>query len=140
MSRTPSKDSPALALSLTSACAVTAAAGWLAEPALLGPATLAVIVLMLAFGWKGSLSGGVLWGLVGIFALFSGLILAMVALEDPAGPPRLWLGLPAPSALLIYAVWPLGVLPSLLYAFYFRTVLPEDRLERFLSAHSKNRK
>jgi hypothetical protein len=107
---------------------------------LLGPATLAVIMLTLAFGWKGNLAGGVLWGLIGIFALFSSLIVAMALLEDPGGPLRLWLGLPPPSAILIYAVWPLGVLPSLLYASYFRTtVLPEERLQRFLALYSRNR-
>jgi hypothetical protein len=49
--------------------------------------------------------------------------------------------LTAPTALLVYGVWPLGILPSLLYAFRFRqAVLPEDRLERFLAEHSRRRK
>jgi hydrogenase/urease accessory protein HupE len=107
----------------------------------LGAASLAVIVLALAFGWRRSLSGVILWSLAGIFALFTGLIAAMVLVDDTSGPPTLWLGLPAATALLVYGVWPLGVLPSLLYACRFRdAVLPEDRLERFLAAHSRHNK
>jgi hypothetical protein len=135
------QDGPALALSLALACAAAGIAGWAGAPVWLGTASLAVIVLALAFGWKPGLSGGVIWSLTGIFVLFSGLIAVMIFLDDPAGPPRLWLGLPAPTALLVYGVWPLGVLPSLLYAFRFRdTVLAEDRLERFLAAHSRHKK
>ena len=135
------QEGPTLALALALACVAAALAGWAGKPALLGAATLAVITLSLAFGWKRGMSAGVLWSLAGIFVLFSVLIGAMAALDDPAGEPRLWLGLPAPTALLVYGIWPLGILPSLLYALLFRnTVLPEDRLARFLATHSRHKK
>lgn len=128
-----------LAWILVLACLATVVAGWLGEPILLGAASLAVIVLTLAFAWKGALKGVVAWSLAGVFVLFSGLIALMAVLDDPAGELRLWLGLPRPTALLVYVVWPLGALPSLLYAFRFRdTVLREDKLERFLSEHSRH--
>jgi hypothetical protein len=129
-----------LARALALSCLAVLAAGWLVGPALLGTATLAAITLTLAYGWSGHLRGGVLWSLIGIFVLFSALIAAMAVLDDPAGEPLLWFGLPRPTALLVYAVWPLGVLPSLLYALRFRdTVLPGDKLERFLAEHSRHR-
>ena len=116
-------------------------AGVWGEPAALGVAVLAVTMLILSLGWRSASSRAVTWALAGIFVLFNGLILSITALEAPEGPPRLWLGLPAPTALLVYGVWPLGILPSLLYAFRFRdSVLPEDRLERFLAEHSRRRK
>jgi len=133
-------DDSALAAALAAACVGAVLAGWLGDPAVLGAASLAVVVFTLAYAWKGHLRGGVLWGLMGIFLLFSGLIALMAALDDPGGELRLWLGLPRPTALLVYAVWPLGALPSLLYAFRFRdAVLRQDKLERFLAEHSRNK-
>ena len=125
--------------SLTVACLATALAGAWGEPTALGIAVLAVIMLILSLGWRGS--RGAAWALAGIFAVFAALFLAIVAFDDPDGPPRLLLGLPASTAVLVYGVWPLGVLPSLLYAYRFRdSVLPEDRLERFLAEHSRRLK
>ena len=130
-----------LSLSLALACIAAVVAGWLGDPFLLGAASLAAILLTLAFGWKANLSGAVRWSLIGVFVLFTGVIAWMAALDDPAGELVLWLGFPPATALLIYAVWPLGVLPSLLYALRFRdTVLPLDKLERFLAEHSRHEK
>lgn len=131
----------ALAAALAAACLAAVLAGWLGEPILLGAASLAVILLTLAYAWTGHLRGSVAWSLAGLFALFSGTIALMAALDAPDGELRLWLGLPRPTALLVYAVWPLGALPSLLYAFRFRdTVLRQDKLERFLAEHSRHKK
>ena len=137
MKRADSTVAPVLAL----CCVAAIAAGWLGNPYLLGCASLAVIVLTLAYGWAGAVRGLVAWSLAAIFVLFSGLIAWMAALDDPTGDLRLWFGLPRPTALLVYVLWPLGALPSLLYAFRFRsTVLREDKLERFLAEHSRHRK
>ncbi|MCB1020477.1 MAG: hypothetical protein H6509_14480 [Bryobacterales bacterium] len=130
-----------LALGLTAACLATGAAGATGNAALLGIASMAVIVLTLAFGWRSNLSGSILWSLAGIYALFSALIAAVVWLENPTSPPQLWLGLPRSTAVLVYGIWPLQMLPCLLFALRFRdAVLPPDKLERFLAEHSRHRK
>lgn len=140
MRSTFSSNDAVLAWVLTGACAAAVSAGWAGAPIFQAASTLAVIVLVLAFGWKGRVQGVVRWSLVGIFLLFTGLIAAMAVLADSAGDAQLWLGLPRPTALLVYAVWPLGALPSLLFAFRFRdTVLPPDKLARFLAEHSRHK-
>ncbi|MEZ5393367.1 MAG: hypothetical protein R2724_10955 [Bryobacterales bacterium] len=117
------------------------AAGVTGNAVFLGVASIAVIVLTLAFGWRSNLSGSILWSLAGIYALFSALIVAIVWLENPAGPPQLWLGLPRSTAVLVYGIWPLQTLPCLLFAIRFQdAVLPAAKLERFLAEHSRHRK
>ncbi len=129
-----------LQAALAIACVACVAAGWIGDPALLGVAAMAAIMLTLAHAWAGASRGPVLWSLVGLFVLFSGLLVWMAALDDPASELELWLGLPPATAVLVYAVWPLGVLPSLLYALRFHdTVLEESKLQRFLAKHSQRR-
>lgn len=114
--------------------------GWAGAPVPLGISLLAALALALAIGWRGALRRGVVLSIAGIFVVFAALMTAIALLEDPLGEPRLWLGLPASTAVLVYGVWPLGVLPSLLYAARFRgLVLPEEKLRRFLAQHSRHR-
>jgi hypothetical protein len=110
----------------------------------LGFTSVGLLVACLAIGWRSSLASGaprrrsILLGLAAVYLVQAGVIGAIVLLDDPEGAPRMWLGLPAPTALLVYALWPLGVMPALLFAARFRdTVLPEDRLRRFLDAHGR---
>ena len=118
--------------------------GWAGMTLALAFCSIGSLLACLALGWKGSLAAGaerrrsVAAWLAAVYAVQAGLVAAMILLDDPAGPPRMWLGLPAPTALLVYALWPLGVMPALLFAARFRdTVLPEDRLRRFLDAHGR---
>lgn len=68
-----------------------------------------------------------------VFLSYIVLFLGMHWLHDPSGEPIIVLGYPVGTALLIYGIWPLGMVPSLLYAAIFdRWILPPDRLERFL--------
>ena len=106
----------------------------------MGLATLAVVMLTLRVGWQ-TASPWVGRSLAAIYLVFAAVVSAIILLDAPGGPLRLWLGLPAPTGLLVYGIWPLGILPSLLFAFRFHdTVLPHDRLERFLAEHSRRRK
>lgn len=74
---------------------------------------------------------------LGFLTLFLGLDLAlMIGIDrtfDPAGELHLLGGLPVPTALLIYGIWPLGILTGALYFLVFRkSVLPDSKLEKFL--------
>ena len=65
-----------------------------------------------------------------------GLVAAMTHLHPMDG--RLWLGLPPATAVLVYLLWPLQSIIGALYVREFsRTVLPDDRLNRFLSEFRK---
>ena len=97
---------------------------------LFGIAACALLVLGLALGF-GSFRGTLLVLLVGYILLLGG----MAWLSET---PRLVLGFPAPTALLVYGVWPLPPIAGLLYALVFRSsVLPEEKLQKFLAEHGR---
>jgi hypothetical protein len=76
----------------------------------------------------------ILAGLTGMFLLYSAFLLGIARTYQPKEEVSLFLGLPAPTALLIYGIWPCGVLLGVLYAVEFhRAVLPEDKLQKFLA-------
>lgn len=97
-----------------------------------GPLVFLSITAALAAGFGDDVrSGKVALGLALYAALYIALILALTALYDPTTPdPRLVLGLPAGTAVLVYLIWPLGSTVGLLYALEFRrAVLSDARLE-----------
>jgi hypothetical protein len=95
-----------------------------------GVATCALLVLGLALGF-----GRLLFGLWFLFAGYVLLLAGMVWLRDSR---ELILGFPAPTALLVYGIWPMPLLAGLLYGLVFRSaVLPEDKLERFLRSRDR---
>jgi hypothetical protein len=72
-----------------------------------------------------------------VFAAYVALLAGMVWLADSS---RLILGLPAATALLVYGIWPMPLLAALLYGLLFRSsVLPDDKLEKFLAEHGRRR-
>ena len=97
-----------------------------------GIAVCALLVLGLALGF-----GRVRPSLLLLFGAYVALLAAMARLADS---PRLILGLPAGTALLVYGIWPMPLVAGLLYGLWFRSsVLPEDRLQKFLAEHGRRR-
>jgi hypothetical protein len=97
-----------------------------------GFAACGLLVLSLALGF-----GRLRAGLIGLFAAYAILLSAMVWLEDS---PRLVLGVPAATALLIYGIWPAPLAAGLLYGLVFRRdVLPDEKLDQFLAEHGRRR-
>ena len=100
-----------------------------------GLATWFLVTLLLALGpGKASRRWPLLPTLAVILMMHWGLFCAIAWLHDPAGGPRLLLGLPLGTALVIYVPPLLGLTAAILYGRYFdRWILPSDRLERFLA-------
>lgn len=114
---------------------------WMGWPGPLAVAVMLMLTSAAAVGWGRSMGRGVIVGGLALsFVVFAALALAMVALEAPEGAGEQWLGYPRATSLLVYGLWPLGLLPGALYVWRFHTdVLPEDRLEAFLKRYSKQR-
>ncbi len=75
----------------------------------------------------------ILAAIIGIFLAYSALLLLLAGLDDPSGEPRLILGFPAATAVLVFGIWPIGVMAGLLYGLVFqRSVLPEEKLRAFI--------
>lgn len=73
-----------------------------------------------------------------LFLIYTGVFAAMIVLHDPAGDPNLILGFPAGSALLVYGVLPLAILPTLFVTFLFdRLVLPPERVARLVERYGR---
>jgi hypothetical protein len=94
-----------------------------------------ILLLGVAAGY-GSLSrrNTILATLTGVFLLYTGFLLGMAWTHRPGEELRLFLGVPVSTAFLIYGVWPFGAILGILYALEFhRSVLPEDKLQQFLT-------
>ncbi len=105
-----------------------------------GVASWAILTLLVTagFGGFGAPKRVLVWAL-GLFVLFSSLLLWIFALDAPQADLQLWWGLPRATAVLIYGIWPLGVLPGVLYAIEFsREVLPDEKLRAFRAALSED--
>lgn len=75
----------------------------------------------------------ILAAIIGIFLVYSALLLLLARLDNPGGEPRLILGFPAATAVLVFGIWPIGVMAGLLYGLVFhRSVLPEKKLRAFI--------
>lgn len=97
-----------------------------------GIAACALLVLSLALGF-----GRLRPVLLLLFASYVALLGGMAWLGHT---PRLVLGLPAATALLVYGIWPMPLLAALYYALQFRSrVLPDDKLRHFLAEHGRRR-
>ena len=75
----------------------------------------------------------ILAAIISIFLVYSALLLLLAGLDDPSGEPRLILGFPAATTVLVFGIWPIGVMAGLLYGLVFqRSVLPEEKLRAFI--------
>jgi hypothetical protein len=76
----------------------------------------------------------ILAAIIGIFLAYSALLLLLVSLDKPGEEPHLIWGFPAATAVLVFGIWPIGMVAGLLYGLVFsRSVLPEEKLRAFLS-------
>lgn len=94
-----------------------------------------ILFLFAAIGYgPHSRRASILSTLSGMFLLYSGFLIGIAWTFEPGAAPPLFLGLPAPTAFLVYGIWPFGVILGLLYGLEFRrSVLPEDRLQQYLA-------
>ena len=75
----------------------------------------------------------ILAAIIAIFLVYSALLLLLAGLDNPGEPARLILGFPAATAVLVFGIWPAGVMAGLLYGLVFqRSVLPEEKLRAFI--------
>ena len=122
-------------LAVALSCVLCILFGFLNRWMCFGLTTSLLVALALALG-VGRACGQrpVLVTLALILLAYCGLLCSMAWVHEPAGEPNLVLGFPPGTALLIYGIWPLGMLPSVLYPIAFdRWILPADRLDRFLA-------
>jgi hypothetical protein len=131
-----------IAISLALLSLLTLALGLLGMDEAFGVAAIATILLPTWFGWR---SRGkprrVRALLLGCAALYAGLTLLIFAIDRPeAAQPEIWLGYPPSTAIFVYAIWPLGILPAVLYGLLFaKAVLSDEDLAAFQERHSKHR-
>ena len=128
-----------LVLLMAIAAAAVGLCGWFGWSAGLAVTIMATLMLAVGVGWGASANRKKMVAPLAVcFVVFSAVAVAMIALDDPAGAGEQWLGLPRATALLVSLLWPLGLIPGALYVRRFREdVLPEDRLEAFLSRYSR---
>lgn len=131
-----------LAIVLAATGLLTVAAGALNVLPTMAAGLASLLTLSVAIGWGAALGDRTvaLW-LGACLLIYSALILGMIALDDPTtAEPVLWGGFPKATALLVYGLWPLGTLPTILYGLRFkRDILPEERLQSFLQRYSRHR-
>jgi len=71
--------------------------------------------------------------IIGIFLAYSALLLLLALLDKPGEELRLILGFPAATAVLVFGIWPIGMVAGLLYGLVFgQSILPEGKLQAFL--------
>jgi len=94
-----------------------------------------IMILTLAVGYgRQSRHRAIRATLLGLFLVYSLLLAGIAWVDHPEGGLRLLFGLPLGSALLVYGIWPLGVVSGILYALVFdQAVLPEPKLRAFQS-------
>lgn len=98
----------------------------------LSTGVFAVLGFVLAYG-REARRPAIVIGLGIFFALYLALMIGINRTFDPAAGLDLLGGLPLPTALLIYGIWPLGIVTGVLYFLVFRkSILSNPKLEKFL--------
>ena len=115
------------------ACAVCVVLAFLNQWLWFGMTAWAIFALAVAIGiGPASRRPRVAAVIVAMFVGYCALLYEMVRLYDPSGPPRIVLGFPISTALLVYGMAPVASIPAVLYVVLFdRWILPAERLERF---------
>jgi hypothetical protein len=106
---------------------------------LFGVVACAMLVLSLAVGFGAARPLPLVSALLaGLFAVYAVLVPLMAWVSRPDQPLQLFLGLPAGTALLVYAVWPIPLAAGLVYALVFRReLLTPEKLRQFLAGHGR---
>jgi hypothetical protein len=98
----------------------------------LSTGAFALLGFLLAYG-REARRPAILAGLALFFVLYLALMIGINVTFDPTGGLDLLGGLPVPTALLIYGIWPLGIVTGVLYFLVFRkSILSDSKLEKFL--------
>ena len=128
-------DNHRVVLALTAISAVTVVLGLLGWWQWFGVVLWLVIILCAALGYgRGAGRGPIRSALFVMLAVNLLLFLAILLTDRTAGDPVLVLGTPVSTAFLIYGIWPMGNLLGVLYfAVFERSVLPPEKIERFLA-------
>lgn len=134
------RDRIAIALALLSL--LTLALGLLGAERAFSVSVIANLMLPLFYGWRRQgdpLRMRRLMAACGL--LLAGLLLAIFHYDQPeAARPALWLGYPRATAIFVYLIWPLSILPAVIYGLFFpKNVLDDDDLSAFMQRHSKHR-
>ena len=114
-------------------CAGGLAAGLLGQSMLFGMGTMILISLLAVIGFGRRASKLTLIAVAAFGALFCFLIYLNHALHTPEQPLVTFAGFPLGTAVLVYAIGPLGLILGALYALSFDSeVLSEKRQKDFL--------
>ena len=134
-------DNHKLVLALAAISAVTVVLGLLGWWQWFGVVLWLVIILCAAIGYgRDAGRGPIRSALFAMLAVNLLLFLAILLTDRTAGDPVLVLGTPVSTAFLIYGIWPMGNLLGVLYfAVFERSVLPPEKIERFLAEFARRK-
>ncbi len=122
-------------------CLIALIGGFAGQAALLGMASVGLIVVLCLLGLRspGRPSKLTLAAVLAFGIGFCCLLALQFHLHDPAGPLKTIGGFPAGTAMLVYGIAPLGLMLGLLYGLIFdREILPLDKQREFLQRFSKH--
>jgi hypothetical protein len=116
-------------------CALAIVLAFLRQWLLFGLSIWLLITMGLALGFgRATRHRSILATLAFILLAYVALLLGMAWLHDPTGAPDLVLGLPIGAALLVYGIWPLSLVPTVLVTVMFdRWVLRVDQVEALVA-------
>ena len=120
-------------------CLVALAGGLAGNAALLGMASVGLIVVLCLLGLRspGRPSKLTVAAVLAFGIGFCCLLALQFHLHDPSGPLKTIGGFPAGTALLVYGIAPLGLTLGVLYGLVFDSeVLPPERQRAFIERHS----
>ena len=128
-------DNNKLVLAISAVCAVALVLGLLGLWQWFGFALWPLLFLCAALGHGRDAGRGPIRTALYVMAAVNLLLFAAILLtERTEGDAVLVLGTPVSTAFLIYGIWPMGNLIGVLYfAVFERSVLPREKLERFLA-------
>ena len=121
-------------------CLIALIAGFAGQAAVLGMASVALIVVLCLLGLRshGRPSNLTLAAVLAFGVGFCCLLALQFHLHDPTGPLKTIGGFPAGTAMLVYGIAPLGLMLGLLYGLIFDSeILPLDKQREFLQRFSK---
>ena len=121
-------------------CLIALVCGFASNAALLGMASVALIVVLCLLGLRspGRPSKLTVAAVLAFGIGFCCLLALQFHLHDPSGPLRTIGGFPAGTAMLVYGIAPLGLMLGVLYGLIFeREVLPIEKQREYLERFSK---
>ena len=119
-------------------CAGALVAGLANQPLVLGCCSIALIAVLAVLGMGSGASAATRLAVFLFGVLFCVLISLSFLLNAPDQPLVTVGGFPPGTAVLVYAIGPLGLILGLIYGLSFdKQVLPEERLRSFVDRFSR---